>query len=58
MLAYPYKTFLGEKEALVSRIWYADWEQGMDPMIPSDDVWQWSKDLNSALTAEFGKDSK
>jgi hypothetical protein len=57
VLAYPHKSYLGENAKLVARLWYADWEQGMDPMVPSDDVWQWSKDLDAALTATFGKDS-
>jgi len=57
-LAYPYKAYLGEEAKLVERLWHDDWEQGMDPLGPSSDVWKWAGQLDAALKKKFARDFK
>ncbi len=57
-LAYPYKSYLGDDSKLVERLWHDEWEQGMDPLGPSDDVWKWAGELDTALTRTFKRDFK
>lgn len=57
-LAYPHKNYLGDDAQLVERHWHAEGWPGDNPLIPSDDVAKWSKDLEAALRRVFGDDPK